>query len=91
MVEHQPRLLSVPGSIPGWGACDFSVSAEASNPISLYPFLSSTFLFPSSIDLSFALKIAPSHLSRYWVPATAKYFLTCLKAEKKHKICELIF
>ena len=41
MVEHQPRLLGVPCSIPGWGVCDFfSVSAKASLPIllSLSPF-----------------------------------------------------
>ena len=39
VVEHQPRLPRVPGSVPDWGVCDFSVSAKASPPISISPFL----------------------------------------------------
>ena len=67
-------FAGVPGSIPGWGVCDFffSVSAKASLPISLslspfppLPFPSSSFPFPSPFDLSFALKNASSHLSHY--------------------------
>ena len=71
---QQTRLIpgpGIPGSIPGWGVCDFSVSAKASLPISLFP-LSLPLSFPSSsfpfLFLSLrpfvcALKSYSSHLS----------------------------
>ena len=53
-------FAGVPGSIPGWGVCDFFRSAKASLTISLSlsPFPSSSSPFPSPSDLSFALKNA---------------------------------
>ena len=53
MVEHQPRLLGSPVRFPAGAFAIFSVSAKASLPISLSlsPFPSSSFPFPSHSDL----------------------------------------
>ena len=45
-------FAGVPGSIPGWGICDFSVSAKASLPISLSLSPFPPFPFPSPFDVS---------------------------------------
>ena len=59
MVEQQPHLLGSWVRFPaGAFVIFFSVSAKASLPISLSPFLSSSFPFPSPVDLSLALKNA---------------------------------
>ena len=62
-------FAEVPGLIPSWDICDFSVSAKASLPISLSPFPSSSVPFPSPFHLSFALKTHSSHLSHQQVSA----------------------
>ena len=52
----------VQGSISAGAFAIFSVSSKASLPISLSPFPSSSFPFPSPFDLSFALKTHSSDL-----------------------------
>ena len=68
MVEHQPRLLGSQVRFSAGAFAIFSVSAKASLPISLSPFLSLPLPFPFPLfDLWFALKNAYSHLSRSYV------------------------
>ena len=66
MVEHQPRLLGSRARFPAGAFAIFSVSAKASLPISLSPFLSSFFPFlflslplplPSTFRLRFKISL----------------------------------
>ena len=62
MVEHQPRLLGSRVRFPAGAFAIFSVSAKASLPISLPPFLSSFFLF---LFLSFPLPFPSTFRLRF--------------------------
>ena len=45
--EHQPRLLRVPGSNPGWGVCEFFLFLP--DHFSFFFVLSFPSLFPSTL------------------------------------------
>ena len=85
-------FAGVRSSITGWGICIFSVSSEASLPISLSPFFSlslSPLLCRLRVIIALAVRLCPYHHCARFAPGFLWHLINTKHKEEKGKTLEL--